>query len=423
MHGYTLLSTLLASATAQAIDITSEAGQKGVIPNWDLQTSSAVENVISASKTAVGELEDSDLWYSDNLNKFNWGQFSVPWVYRNELSLTPGKRKHSFLEIHGIASRADLYLNGKQIADKTHQTGSFGGHTYDITEIVAEKNTFFANVYPSAFNQDLVQGFVDWNPKAPDNSTGIWRDVVVKQTRQVAMGPLSISIDLDTPVERNPAIVTVHAKAQNLEHHEVQVVARSVISNPSNHQELVKHQTITLDHPYASTALEIVHKIDKPEVWWPKAWDKAEAQFGIRTVTSHANKYNDTMFTVNGYPFQVLGGGYSPDHFFRWDWERFVAVAQYALDMGLNTIRLEGTMEHPELYEIADEMGVMIIAGWVCCSKWESWDYNEDLAINPPTAMDAKRLRNSQRKHEARGSIASASSQCAGLPHRKRLLA
>lgn len=46
--------------------------------------------------------------------------------------------------------------------------------------------------------------------------------------------------------------------------------------------------------------------------------------------------------------------------------------------MGLNTIRLEGKQEHPEMYELADEMGLMIMAGWECCDKWEGWDYNDE---------------------------------------------
>ncbi|KPM40396.1 Exo-beta-D-glucosaminidase [Neonectria ditissima] len=443
MRGYTLLNTLLASVAVQALDITSKPGQKGVIPHWDLQPSTAVENIIAASKPgydvstwhhaptsrctlmgcllAAGKLKDSDLWYSDNLNKFNWGQFSVPWLYRNEFSLTPSKGQHYFLETHGIASKADLYLNGKQIADEKHQAGSFGGHIYDITGFVAKKNAFVANVYPSDFTQDLVQGFVDWNPEAPDNSTGIWRDVVVKQTGQVVLGPMSVSVDLDTPVERNPAIITVRAKVQNLEDHEVKVVAHSVVSSASSHQESAKSQIIALG-AYASKLVEIVHKVDKPEIWWPKAWgkqnlyksqlglsvnsqlsDKAQTQFGIRTVASHVNNHNDTVFAVNGHPFQVLGGGYSPDHFFRWNRDRFVAIVQYALDMGLNTIRLEGTLEHPELYEVADEMGVMIIAGWVCCSKWESWEYNHDLATDPPPLWTKNdyQTANASMRHEA----------------------
>lgn len=136
-------------------------------------------------------------------------------------------------------------------------------------------------------------------------------------------------------------------------------------------------------------------RIEKPKVWWPAQWGSQPLytvnvnatvgkdqvsdvalprRFGIRHVDSHVNSHNDTAFTVNGSPFLVLGGGYSPDLFLRFDATRVRNIFQYMLDMGLNTVRLEGKQEHPELYDLADEMGLMVIAGWECCDKWEGWD-------------------------------------------------
>lgn len=433
MLGHALAALLLGSASAGATaslgdraaqTITSGPGQKGVIPSWDLQASSAVRgdlasvstpgldtsswNHIKSSRCTLmgclldaGVYKDSDLWYSDNLNRFNWGQFRQPWVYRHEFALAPARGQHFFLETNGISSRADLYLNGKRVADKDFQAGSFGGHTYDITGLVAAANALAVRAYPSDFNYDLVQGFVDWNPHAPDNGSGVWRDMAVRQTGPVSMGAVSVSVDMDMPVEKNPARVTVRAKAQNLESREVQLVARSVVTDPSGCKRTARDQVVRLG-PGQTKVVEIAHTVKKPSIWWPKAWgrqplykaeltftvdsklsDTARRRFGIRTVSSHVNGHNDTIFTVNGHPFQVLGGGYSPDQFLRWDRGRFATIAQYALDMGLNVIRLEGSMEHPELYDMADEMGVMLIAGWVCCSKWESWDYNHELQVDP----------------------------------------
>jgi exo-1,4-beta-D-glucosaminidase len=45
--------------------------------------------------------------------------------------------------------------------------------------------------------------------------------------------------------------------------------------------------------------------------------------------------------------------------------------------MGMNTVRLEGKQEHPELYELADRMGVLVLAGWECCDKWEGWEVRD----------------------------------------------
>lgn len=100
--------------------------------------------------------------------------------------------------------------------------------------------------------------------------------------------------------------------------------------------------------------------------------DNANATFGLRTVESTVNKDDDRIFTVNGHPFQVIGAGYSADMFLRFDPEYFETIVEYMLDMGLNTIRLEGKNEHPELYELADKYGLMVIAGWECCNKCKS---------------------------------------------------
>jgi exo-1,4-beta-D-glucosaminidase len=366
-----------------------------------------------------GTYKDDELWFSDNLNKVNWGQFRVPWVYRNEFSLAPKKGQHYFLETNGITSRADLFFNGKKIADKAQQAGSFGGQKYDISSLVGAKNALAANVYPADFNLDLVYGFVDWSPHAPDNGTGIWRDITIKQTGPVALGPMSVSVDIEIPVESNPAKVTVRAKVQNLEDHAVQVDATSVLSDPSGGKVGSQTTSIKLG-PNETKLVALAYNIKNPKIWWPKFWggqplytaqltvavanqvsDLAQEAFGIRTVTSALNRYNDTMFTVNGHPFQVVGGGYSPDMFFRWDASRWANIMKYSLDMGLNTIRLEGMMEHPELYRMADEAGMMIIAGFVCCSKWEAWSYNTDIDPNAPWTENDYETANATMRHEA----------------------
>ena len=48
----------------------------------------------------------------------------------------------------------------------------------------------------------------------------------------------------------------------------------------------------------------------------------------------------------------------------------------YALHLGLNMIRLEGKLDHDELYDRADELGIVLLPGWMCCDIWEkqkSW--------------------------------------------------
>lgn len=435
------------AAAATAKPLVSGAGQRAAIPSWDFQSTSSIDkDLAKLSKTGgadtsswhhvaasrctlmgclleAGTYKDSELWFSDNLNKFNWGQFTVPWVYRNEFAL-PGaaqKGQHFLLETNGISSKADLYVNGKQIADAEFQAGAYAGHTYDITDLAAEGNALLVRVYPSQYLFDFGVGFVDWNPYSPDNGTGIWRDITVKQTGPVSMGPLSIAVDAPLPIGERDATVTVRAKATNLEKTSVTLAAKAAIADPAGGAVGTQTQSVTLAAGQ-SKYVEFKQVVKSPKIWWPKAWgdqplykaqvdfsvadavsDTASSNFGIRTVTSAVNAHNDTMFTVNGHPFQVIGGGYGADMFLRWDGTRFTRIAQYMLDMGQNTIRLEGKMEQPELYEIADRLGLMVIAGWECCDKWEAWDYNHDLALDPPPIWDERdyAIANASMVHEA----------------------
>lgn len=354
-----------------------------------------------------------------------------PWLYRQEFSLDPGHGKHYLLETNGITSKADIFLNGRQVANKDFQSGSYGGHTCDITPMASEVNALLIRVYPTDYNHDLAQGFNDWNPAPPDNGSGVWRDVNVRQTGPVTLGPLSVTTQFE--MSGTSAKVTLRTLARNLENRTIEAFpVASVVksgqgtSSPddqpstgmpsaqadqghSSRDVAVELPIQPRANPFSSPSMilaplaseEIQIQVDVPftasDIWWPRQWgaqplfearlsvsvekamsDSRNSTFAFRKVASRLNEHDDRVFEVNGSPFQVLGAGYTPDIFLRWDSPRFTRIAEYVLDLGLNTIRLEGKMEHPELYEICDRLGIMVLPGWECCDKWEAWNYSEE---------------------------------------------
>ncbi|KAK3388482.1 glycoside hydrolase superfamily [Sordaria brevicollis] len=437
--------TFTSAAATTSNVLVSKPGQATPIPGWDLQSSAkAGSNLealsqpgvdtsgwvyVSTSKCTLmgcllqaGIYNDTELFYSDNLRKVDSKQFQVPWLYRQEFGLEPGTGKYFHLVTHGITSRADVYLNGKQVADKQTQVGSYGGHAYDITALVDNANALLIQAYPTSYYYDFALGWVDWNPWPADNGTGVRRDVEVKQTGSVFLGPLRVLTQLGTDLEKSPANVTLKSRAQNLENTAVTVTVTGTISSEGYaSQPITWSQTISLP-PLSATDLTLTTTVPKPAIWWPKQWgpqplynaqvsvtvanntlsDQVSATFGFRTVTSKLNSYNDTTFFVNNWPFQVLGAGYAPDTFLRFSASKFESEAQYVLDLGFNTIRLEGKNEHPQLYEIADRLGIMILAGWECCDKWEAWSYNQDLAVPTPVwTKEDYGIANASMFHEA----------------------
>ena len=73
--------------------------------------------------------------------------------------------------------------------------------------------------------------------------------------------------------------------------------------------------------------------------------DRQRIRFGIREITSELTPSGARLFRVNGKRVLIRGGGWAPDMFLRPQPERQDAQLRYALDMHLNTIRLEGNYE------------------------------------------------------------------------------
>jgi len=434
--------SLVVGVAIAASPIVSTAGSSAPIPSWDLQSSASVPTDLSAlskpgadtSKwhhisqsrcTVVGCLiadgtyKDSEMFFSNNMSKIDQKPYQVPWLYRNEFSLSPAAGRHFFVQTQGITSRAELYFNGQLIADKQTQSGAYGGKTYEVTKYAGDVNALVVRAYPTNYLLDFGQGFVDWNPYPPDNGTGVWRDINIKQTGPVALGPLRVTTDFK--VAGGSGTVTLRALAQNLEATAITISATGAVARDSGEGAKNSTQSVTLQ-PGQTSEISLAVTVDSPQIWWPKQWgsqplykatlsistdgalsDSAFKAFAFRTVTSVVDKQTtDILFSINGKPFQVLGGGYTPDVFLRWDGARFETMARYVLDMGHNTIRLEGKMEQPELYDIADRLGLMVLAGWECCDKWEAWSYNDNNPKPLPLWTEADyETGNASMRHEA----------------------
>lgn len=416
-----------------------------VIPGWDLQStikagndlaklsSSGYDssswyqigprNTVFAGLIETGVYNTDQLFFSQNLqDTVNYLPFYSPWLYRSEFSLKPEVGSHFFLQTNGITSKADIYLNGHEVADKYTQAGAYGGQLYDITDIAQSSNALVIKAYPTDYNKDFALGFVDWNPYPPDNGTGVWREVSVKQTGPLLLGPLQV-VNNYRPGSQASVRIDLVATVTNLENTTRSGLLHGVFKDPSGQLIVNTGQSFGLG-PFETQVVGVWTYVEKPEIWWPKQWgdqplyeahvhvsapsgpsgvlsDKSETKkFGVRHITSHLTEHNDTLFVVNGHPFQVRGAGYAPDLFLRWDQKKFEAQAQYVLDMGMNTIRLEGKEEQPELYEVADRVGLMVMPGWECCDKWEAWSYNDEVTATLWDENDY-RTANVSMRHEA----------------------
>ena len=132
--------------------------------------------------------------------------------------------------------------------------------------------------------------------------------------------------------------------------------------------------------------------LSKPRLWWPAQMgkpnlypltmefdvagavsDRSQTEFGVREVTSELNAIGGRAFHINGKNILIRGAGWTPDMMLREDSQRLHDEFRYIQDMGLNTVRLEGKLETQEFFDLADQKGILAMAGWCCCDFWERW--------------------------------------------------
>ena len=101
--------------------------------------------------------------------------------------------------------------------------------------------------------------------------------------------------------------------------------------------------------------------------------DSASIRFGIREITSEIDPQGHRLFRVNGKRILIRGGGWAPDMLLRESPERLKTQFRYLRDLNLNAIRLEGHTEIDAFFDLADEQGILVMAGWTCCDYWEQW--------------------------------------------------
>ncbi|MEU2953406.1 glycoside hydrolase family 2 protein [Streptomyces xanthochromogenes] len=359
-------------------------------------------STVLAALLAAGTYADP--FYSTNQQKIPKADFTVPWWYRADFDVTDTASR-TRLDFSGVISAADVYVNGKQVADKGAVTGAYTRHELDVSELVrAGTNTVAFRVQPNDPKKNLTMGWIDWLQPPPDENMGIVRDVLVRRGGPVALRDAHVVTALAVP-SLSSADLTVKAEARNDSAAPVTARVRGTIGEISFAQDvtLAPHET----KPVIFTpATHPQLRLAAPRVWWPagmgaqplyaldltasvssRTSDAAHETFGIRDVKAPLNAAGARQYAINGRPLLIKGGGWSPDAYLRWDRTYVEDRLRYALDLGLNTIRLEGHIEPDEFFDLTDRYGILTLPGWECCDKWEG-QVNGDETGDPWTAAD-----------------------------------
>jgi len=318
--------------------------------------------------------------------------YAVSWWYRKQFTVPAVySTKTVWLNFKGINYRANIFLNGKQIASSSEIAGAWRTYELNITGAFkpGAENVLAVQAFAPTEN-DLAITFVDWNPAPPDKNMGLWREVYLTSTGPVAVRHPAVVSKLNLPAA-DSARLTVTALLKNGADHPVKGKLRGQIESVGFEQEVELAGGESKDVTFMPEQFpQLVFA--NPRLWWPAQMgkpnlypltmefevegavsDQSRTEFGIREITSEVNATGERAFHINGKNILIRGGGWTPDMMLRESSQRLEDEFRYVRDMGLNTVRLEGKLETEEFYDVADHEGILVMAGWCCCDFWERW--------------------------------------------------
>jgi exo-1,4-beta-D-glucosaminidase len=388
--------------------------------------------------TVLQVLEDNgvykNLYYGTNLTAPGdlWKQ---EWWYRTTFTAPAGQQVYSLI-FKGINYRADIWLNGRKIADNSQAVGMYERLEFEVTSEIkpGSANVLAVKVTPErdlltesgilvgSHPIELADSWLDWInwkyigyhdparniniPFVPDRNAGVWKRVYLSATGAVTVRNPYVVTDLSLPAT-NPAALTVFCDLSNHTAKPVSGALRGEISRPGKSAITFEKQVSLLAYQTLEAAFtpdEFTQlSISNPDLWWPYLWgpanlyhlkldfivdrkssDSQEIDFGIRKITQHRDTDNsfprigsgggNFYLQINGRDYLIRGAAYTPDLLFKNDPDRDAGHMLYIKDLGLNLIRWELKIADDTMLERADREGIPVMLGWMCCMQWEHWD-------------------------------------------------
>ena len=381
--------------------------------------------------TVLQVLEDDgvykNLYFGANLeSEVPHDLWKKQWWYRTRFAVPTGSEVYSLI-FKGINYRADIWVNGHEVANRSQVAGMYQSFEFDVTRFVkpGEDNALAVRIIPEQALPDvngveLADSWLDWinwnfigyqDPAkhhyisfVPDRNAGIWKRVELSSTGRVVIRNPYVETRLPLP-RLDEARLTVYCDLKNESNGPEEGTLQAQISRAGKPAiEIEKHvalppnsmRQVAMD-PAGYPQLTVSH----PDLWWPYTWgkpslyklqlqftaggkvsDAKSIPFGIRQV----QQFRDTdeqfpsvgrggnfYLKVNGKDFLIRGAVYTPDLLFKHDPQRDRAIMAYTKDLGLNMLRWESKIADDDMFALADREGVPVMVGWMCCMQWEKW--------------------------------------------------
>lgn len=278
------------------------------------------------------------------------------------------ERRH-WLVLDGIFYQSDLWLDGTYLGDTE---GYFFPHSFEVTDPTRERSEHELVVEVACAPQrdrkakrNLTGVFQHWDCLDPDgNPGGIWRPVRLEQSGPVRIRHFrAICRDAD----EQTATIAVRAVLDTTEAGPVTLRTRVA----DTERELVHHLAA------GENRVEWTVAVAEPVRWWPwslgsptlhdldvavlledgRLSDRRHRRIGLRSV-----ERKRWVFTVNGERLYLKGTNLAPTRALlgRATPPELARDVTLAREAGLDFVRVHAHITRPELYEAADEAGMLV---------------------------------------------------------------
>ena len=318
------------------------------------------------------------------LDDRNWSEIEVPghWSSHTEFAEAqavlhrlrfeldpPDNERRCWLWLDGVCQQGDVWLNGRYVGTTD---GYFIPHGFDITRHLEDRSDHLLAVdvtcspdNPDTARKSLLGALVDpeLSGAAGENPGGIWQPVHLRET-----GPTAVlyrrAVCLDADTDR------------------ATLAMRCVFDTPVAGAVVLRTRVAGCDHELSHPAaagenrVEWTVEVPEPELWWPRSLgeqplhdlccevvvdgevsDSFQTRVGFRSV-----RMRNWILHVNGERLFVKGVGMLPTSARPGDASAADAAADVlaAERAGLDMIRVIAHIARPEVYDTADETGMLL---------------------------------------------------------------
>lgn len=295
-----------------------------------------------------------------------------PLLYRRRFEADPpaeGERR--WLVFDGIFYQSDVWLDGAYLGDTE---GYFAPDAFEVTDLLRDRTEHLLAVEVScapqrdkAAKRNLTGVFQHWHAMDDTwNPGGIWRPVRLESTGPIRIRDLRV---LCREASEARAVVVLRANLQTAE--PTAAVVRSSVGGTDH--ELTQQLAAGENH------VEWTITVPQPELWWPWALggqplhevavevapaDRPDEVSHRRTVRTGLRQVElrDWVLRVNGERLFLKGTNLAPTRqaLAEATPEELRRDVELAKQAGLDLLRVHAHISRPELYEAADEAGLVI---------------------------------------------------------------